>query len=534
MKLRTVTLAVCTVVFASLAWGQASSADPTPNLVSQTQPPASVPCNGPSGARFNLEPRANAAAQNQPNADFLINRIGANDDLIVQVANDERGNLKTARWDGSASGYYVHRSTNADCSTQFEGGLPPLTSQGVVYTGVGNPVVAADPDRDAFFVADSRLGPTTSQSGFGLFRISASTLLNPNACPNGTHTTAQAASCWESTPPALVLPGGGGFPQVAVDERATHSGKGAGDVYAIAEGGADAAVSLVACTNSLSNCSSPVSIGTALSGPTGLDYMRVRTDGLITISFANVNGGLEGLQTDDIFFVTCRPAGAPNPPVCGTPTLVQHVASPINSTFDPLFPLANIDMLMFTYPKHASRAEAGGKFTTFLVYDDCKSPFQFQNPPVSVCVDAEVLIVTSTDNGRTWSSPVSVDTNSGHHFYPSIVTDTSTGIVNLAYYSAEGDFFNHEVQVLRNQIVPGSTSPGAPLPVTTVLNAIDLAPQRIDQNQNDFFFGLIARGSGDISAPSHLYVSFDSTAVPGTYHGRPLPELNNSIVEVTY
>ncbi|MGD0164295.1 MAG: sialidase family protein [Candidatus Sulfotelmatobacter sp.] len=525
MKLRTLTLAVSAVFLTSVAFAQRTPAKP--------QDPVTVPCNGPSGARFNLEPRNNAVAQNQPNADFLLNRVAPDADLIVQAANDFRGNLTTAQWDGSVSGYYVHSSTTADCSAQFEGGLPAFTSGEVVYTGVGNPVVAADPARDAIFIADARSGPNSTEFGVGLFRASASTLLNPAACPSGTHTAAQAASCWESRPPALVFSGIGGFPQIAVDERATSAGKGAGDVYSITENGAGAAVSLVACTNSLASCSSTVSIGSPLSGPTGLDYVKVRTDGLITISFANANGGLTGLQSDDIFFVSCQPAGAPNPPSCVTPTLVQHVASPINSTFSPLFPLANINLLMFTYPKHSSRAETGGKFTTFLVYDDCKSPFQFENPPISVCVDAEVMMVTSTDNGQTWSQPVSVDTASGHHFYPAISTDTSTGIVNLAYYSTEGDIFHHAVRVFRNQILPGNISAGTPQPMTTLLNVIDPRPQEVNQSQIDFFMGVIARGDS-ITGQSHLYTSFDSTAVSGTYNGRPLPELNNHIGMITY
>ena len=43
---------------------------------------------------LNLEPRASAVPQNEGNADFLPNRIGAGEDLIVQAANDWRGNLK--------------------------------------------------------------------------------------------------------------------------------------------------------------------------------------------------------------------------------------------------------------------------------------------------------------------------------------------------------------------------------------------------------------------------------------------------------
>lgn len=528
--LRTLTLCAGALLLASVTWGQSASAkaNQTDTPIQPVTGSATVPCNAAAGARFNLEPRVNAAPQNQPNADFLLNRIAPNDDLIVQVADDFRGNLKTAVWDGSVSGYYVHASTTADCSVQFEGGLPPITSAGVTYTGVGGTTVAADPERDAFFVADSRSGPVDTESGIGLFRIPAATLLNPSSCPHGTHTVAQATSCWESTAPALVFSGNAGFGQIAVDERAIVAGKGAGDVYVTTETGT---LMLVACTNSLTSCSSPVTVATP-SEPTGLEYMRVRSDGLITISYSNPSG-LTGLVTDDIFFVTCKPAGAPNPPTCGTPSLVRHITSALSPTFTTLFPLANVDMLIFTYPKHTSRAETGGKFTTFLVYDDCKSPFVFQNPPTSVCVDAEVVMMTSTDDGKTWSSPVSVDTNAGHHFYPAIATDTSKGIVNLAYYSAEGDRFNHKVKVVRNRIMPGSISPGTPTAMTSTATAIDLAPQRINQNQSDSFLGVVARG-GSISDLSHLYTSFDSTAVSGSYNGRPLPELNNHISMITY
>ena len=86
-------------------------------------------CNGSAGARFNLEPRANAVPQNEANADFLPNRIGPGEDLIVQAANDWRGNLAPAHWDQSVSGYYVHRKAGG-CSVQFEGGLPAFTFQG--------------------------------------------------------------------------------------------------------------------------------------------------------------------------------------------------------------------------------------------------------------------------------------------------------------------------------------------------------------------------------------------------------------------
>ncbi len=191
------------------------------------------------------------------------------------------------------------------------------------------------------------------------------------------------------------------------------AGTGAGDVYI-----ADAefnfseqttTVFLAACTNSLT-CGQPLSISgssVAAGGP----YVRVRTDGLITISFLNSNSD----SSDTIFFVTCTPAGAPKAPVCGAPTTVATVVNPLLPNIEGFTPMLNINLLAVTFPKHADRSDSGGGFTSFLVYDDCKNPF---NPPNAPCLNAEVLMTESVDNGKTWLAPVSVDKSTGHHFYP--------------------------------------------------------------------------------------------------------------------
>src|SRR5580692_3842995 len=117
-------------------------------LLTTASSAATVPCSSPNGARFNLEPRANALPQGSGAVDFLPNRLGAGDDLIVEVGNDSRPRL------AGLDGYYVHRSSAADCSVQFEGGLPNFTFQGNEVEGFGGTTVVADPARDAFFVAD--------------------------------------------------------------------------------------------------------------------------------------------------------------------------------------------------------------------------------------------------------------------------------------------------------------------------------------------------------------------------------------------
>ena len=136
----------------------------------------------------------------------------------------------------------------------------------------------------------------------------------------------------------------------------------------------------------------------------------------------------------------------------------------------------------------------------------------------------------SADNGVTWSTPASVDTASGHDLMPTVTTDASTGIVNIVYYSTEGDRFNHEVRVILNQVKPGGIIIGPSQSITTVFNAIDdFAPS----NTGAAFFGdkvvgASARGNG-ASGQTRLYTSFDSTSANGAYNGKPLRELNNAI-----
>lgn len=491
--------------------------------------PAASGCNGSAGARFNLEPRPNAVPQNQASADFLLNRVGPNEDLIVQAANDWRGNLSSGVvWDQSVSGYYVHRSSTADCSVQFEGGLPSFTFQGNTEMGTGNAVVAADPHRDAFYMADVRFG-SASTGGVALFRASAAALLNSAHCPSGTHTAAQAASCWTATPPVLlfaqpVFDSVNDLPSLAVDQRAT--GTGAGNVYVAVEqfdfSTYSSSIALVACTPGLS-CSAPATVSAAASTAAAFPYVQVRADGLVTVSFVNANPD----GSDSILFATCSGTGAPQTPSCSAPAIVTQVAQPISGS------MMNINLQAWTYPKHASRSEAGGTFTSFLAYEDCKSPFTHGNPPATVCLNAEVLLTVSTDNGRTWSAPVSVDSSSGHHFYPAMALDASTGLLHLTYYGTNGDKFNHEVRVLRNEIVPGGTTVGTSRFVTQVLDPIDGDPQSLGFFQSDFFMGAVARGTGQ-AGQSRLYTSFDSTVVSGSYRGRPDAEQNNHIGVVGY
>jgi hypothetical protein len=483
---------------------QPSQLEPEPVAKSQ-------PCNAESGARFNLEPRVNAVLQVTPTADFIINGAGAGADLIVQTATDARGNLPPGGpWDGSLSGYYVHTSSTADCSVQFEGGLPNFNNT----MGLGTTSVVADSVRGAVFAADNRF-----VYGGAIFRAATADLLNPSKCPHGTHTAAQAESCWMQTPPVQIDPTyqSSIYPVLAVDERS--SGTGAGDVYIVGEA---QSMFIMACTNSLSHCSAMENVGN--SDGQFYAFVQARPDGLITISYMQDTQGV----TETVNFVTCTPAGAPKPPVCGTPVTVATVNTMYLNAPTGIAPIG------FSYSQHADRLESDGSFTTFLVYDACTNVYTAPPPPndpLTYCVNTRVYVTFSTDNGQTWSKPVSVDNRDGFHTFPTITNDASTGTVSIVHLSTEGDYFEQEERVVLNQILPGSTALGPSKPVTSFTSNANFA--NILAGGLDLFMGAIARGTG-ISGQSHLYLSFNSIAVNGIYNREPVPEMNNTIKLLTY
>jgi hypothetical protein len=476
------------------------------------------PCKTAPGVRFNLEPRVNAVLQNEPTADFILNGAGSGSDLVVQTANDARGNLPPgSAWDGSLSGYYVHTSssvsTTMDCSVQFEGGLPSFNNT----LGLGATSVVADAVHGAFFAADNRF-----LDGGAIFRAAAADFLNPAKCPNGTHSEAQAESCWMQTPPVQIASTfqEGIYPILAVDERT--SGTGAGDVYVVGEG---PSVFIVACTNLL-KCSSMLTIDTDdnYNNP----FVQVRPDGLITISYMQSISG-QSFYNQTINFVTCTPGGAPNPPVCGKPTTVATVTALLLAGAEPQGTAA----MGFSYTQHANRQESNGNFTTFLVYDDCTNLYTAPPPPndpLTYCMATRVHMTFSTDNGQTWSTPVSVDNQDGFHFFPTITNDASTATVTIAHYSTEGDYFQHDIRVVLNQVLPGTTTPGSSKPVTTFTSNTNFA---MGAAGFDLSMGAVARGTG-VAGQSHLYLSFDSISVNGIYNGEPVPDGNNQIELITY
>src|SRR5208283_1101414 len=109
----------------------------------------------------------------------------------------------------------------------------------------------------------------------------------PSTCPSGTHTAAQAASCWAATSPVLlfaqpVFDSVNDLPRIAVDQRA--AGTGAGNVYVAVEQfdftTYSSSIALVACTPALS-CSPAATVSGPASTAAAFPYVQVRPDGLV-------------------------------------------------------------------------------------------------------------------------------------------------------------------------------------------------------------------------------------------------------------
>jgi hypothetical protein len=245
----------------------------------------------------------------------------------------------------------------------------------------------------------------------------------------------------------------------------------------------------------------------------------VRPDGGITVTYVSLGFG----GPSDIKFASCEPGGAPFTPGCSPPVLVGHETQPLAGF------LATNLFLVVTFPKHTHRVD-GGVTQTFVVWDRCKvggSSF--------ICPDADITMKYSVNGGATWVGPVSVDVSADDQFFPAITTDSNRRTVNIAYFNNHVDpKFQHLVLVDLVQIIPGSTTPTAPMAITSTPNdnSSGTTERLITLGQGDSI-GLAARGTGAPGA-SRLYASYGYNLRPGTYSGVAGPQEDDYLTRLTY
>jgi hypothetical protein len=369
-------------------------------------------------------------------------------------------------------------------------------------------------------------------NGIGIYRTTSASLNSTSACPSGTEFG--TAPCF-TTVAVTNITGADALllnPYIAVDPRTT--GVGAGDLYAVVtQRNSDNKtfhISLTACTNGL-NCGNSISISAKADTGPDLAWVQVRPDGGITISYRNAIG--PGVKPEEIKFVTCTPARAPNPPTCSAPVLVTTVKNPVFNTM-----IGDLTMRDELSPRHIDRLESDGKtVTTFMVFDQCDVAVIQQNAGGQpFCAKNDVVMTSSINDGATWSPITLVSSSPGQQFFGAIANDTSTGTVNIAYYSTENDFFQLRSQVFLAQIQPGTTSVGKPQLLTSASADAQASPPIVELGQPEFFgsqIGIAATGTG-IAGESTAYVSFTWTSVAGIYDGVSSPDVNNHLTTFQY
>ena len=496
MKTRFLVLAL-PVLLVLLGWQERSAAQCAPN-----------------GHIFNLESLTDASlsGQSRESVALLPNRAGQGDDLVYGAALDPRPfDVLTLN-----EAFYVQRATS-DCAAAFDGGIPPIGS----FKQLGSPAVAADPAHDQFFVADLRFQANPDVSAIGVLRATATRLLNPSDCPNGT--IQNPLTCFEPAAALIDQEPLNVFqfsPAIAVDQRA--SGTGNGDVYvAYSEiKNSIPQIGLAACT-SLLHCGSPIFLSVAKNDADTSVWIQVRADGLITLSYQDLVPS-NGLVFPQYSFVTCTPHGAPNPPTCGNPVLVAQPQNP------PLRSVGETAVNPGQQATHVNRLESDGKtFTTFLAYQACDVP----SVPLGFCPKVSVFMNFSTDGGKTWSLAEKVSASPGQQFQSSMALDASTQTVNIAYYSTEKDPQKRRTQIFLSQILPGTTFAALPHQLTSIF--FDRFFESFGASDGYGGLSVAAAGTGN-AGQSKVYVHYTGSTVNGSYNGLGFPIITNTLTRFAY
>jgi hypothetical protein len=486
-------------------------------------------CGTVSGTVMNLELAVNAVGQYEPKVDFLLSALGSGKDLVAEFGNDNR--FSSNEFD-SESVMYVHRDPNQPCygGTDFEMGTPPIANpffSDDPLSGIGGGRILADPGTGSrpaqFILADLRydriLGMT---SGIGLRRIPAGSLESTTTCPAGTLTASQEATCAGAT---AILVGASldnqaDTPAIAQDPRST--GTGAGDIYVISPSIRDlrTVILISACKatfTTTSDCSAPLILnGTHDAGLPSVAVVGGGPNaGAITISFVSSSG---------FQFISCTPAGAPNPPVCGNASEIYFETSPATILTD------NPGLDLEPWPQIAARTDSGGQ-TLFVVWSDCKVE-EFEDG-LAGCPQAQIVMSTAT----SLTSPIwtfhNVTGASGHHFLPSVAYDSGQNIVTIGYYSTGSNAYKNAVRMAVNQIPPGSVAPGSTVYLTSNYDSVEGDGTSPGFGEVEDFVGIAAHG-GSGSGSSRLYLGFTSNARQGSYGGINNSQADNNITRATY
>lgn len=401
-----------------------------------------------------------------------------NSNRIVGGYNDYRGIDS-----GDFSGWSI--STDGGNSVAKDGQLRAVSVLGTVVPSQGDPAVAVDKNGNFFFGSLQFDSETQSPNGITVFRspaAGASTGVFAASCTGGTDP-----DCWPTVKVVAAdtcTSGGGHFNDkdyIAVDRSSSAA---SGSVYVVWTqfGCADvsSAILIAKCTNTLSTCTTPVTLESSLGTGSDLDFVQlshltVGPTGKVYVTWVKHFGNSANAETDTIRLRVITPSGSASSVGTVGPLRTVHTeTSPIPWDTYP-YP-ANYRLA--TYPKVGVRGSRA-----IVVWD---------RRNVKIVLDpwflgSEIVAKFTDNDGASFSAVQTVNTGTGIFGYqPTICVASPTGPVVVGYASHQNDpTWSH-----RQDWYVATSSTGAapykPLRITSVSNDTEADPFLRDEFIGDY------------------------------------------------
>ncbi len=384
--------------------------------------------------RFNKETGQTGLPQNEESVVFCP----ANEDEILMATNDFRGLLESP---GNLTGW--HYSKNGGASVFKEGLQAEIRLRNsanaleIIPSG-GDPVaraVATGVDTCDFYAAGLAFDPGDGDpNAIVVYRTSDEIL-------NGT---CRDSSCWpdkRAVATATIDPSGetGRF----LDKEWMDVGvSGDETVVWVTYTEFDLAnesspIRAVQCDSTLISCTPPIAISGA-GVIAQFSYVTIAPDGKVYVSWIE----LSEESDQEVFTIKMRvaPAGSTS---FGPEETVAVETNPLGfGSF-----LSANDFRIASIPENTVLPLDDGVNRFYVVWPYCVQPaVPLGGGAVQVCRNSDVKVAFSDDDGASFTT--TTINQPGQQYFPSIDADTVAGHIYIAYFSSQGDPWNHRYQTV--------------------------------------------------------------------------------------
>lgn len=443
-----------------------------------------------------------------PQNEESITACRTNPDVVLGGTNDYRGLLDPKE---NFTGW--HFSDDGGQSLTNEGLLPPVKIDGRGVPSGGDPVMVADNGCNLYAGSLNYDPETFEPNGIGVYRTTPETLAS---CTGGNDP-----ACWPTRRAVAV-----GKPDHFLDKEWIYvgpNGSGGKVVWAVytdflitGPGELDftATIKAVRCKANLNKCTDPIRIS-GDDRDVQFGDVTIDSEGRVYITWSEIRGDLEGRPQTFIHKLRTAAPGSTN---FGPERIVatESKAIPFGGILN-----AN-DFRVATYPKNEVRL-IDGKPRVFVVWDACQERV-FED---SICEAPEIKLKTSDNLGASWS-PVTVVSEAGSNYFPTISSDSAGPNVAIAYFTNRYDERFQNLQDIELATLDPATS--------TVTNRQRLTSlsnnSESDPLLGGFFIGdYIEVFALENSALVHYNANYRQTQLLES--GLPVPQQDNYLVKAS-